>query len=215
MFDDRTKPTTSAQLTETTDRGAGNGRVADDAGSGRPGAVNGRCGPDGSAGRIGEHSPVGDLLAAARQGDPAAWDALVRRYAPLVRAVTRTYRLRDKDAEDVSQVVWLRLVEHLTRLREPLALPKWIITTARRESQRLTKTLRLTVLMNPLDPRHDFHCHHAEVEAGLLRAEPDAYSGYARRRRCAPSSSHQQQPSRPPPAAGMPRNLCGCHRAAG
>lgn len=97
------------------------------------------------------------LVEAARQGDQAAWNVLVHRYAPLVWAVTRTYRLGEKDAEDVSQFVWLRLVEQLARIREPLALPRWIITTARRESQRLVARLNRTVLVDPLaDTRQDF-----------------------------------------------------------
>ena len=45
-------------------------------------------------------------------------------------SVIRSFRLQGCDAEDVGQTVWLRLVEHLGELREPRALPKWIITTA-------------------------------------------------------------------------------------
>ncbi len=78
-------------------------------------------------------TPVGELVAAARDGDAQAWNALVDRYAGLVLSICRRHRLSDGDAADVSQTVWLRLVENLGSLRDPQALPGWLATTARRE----------------------------------------------------------------------------------
>ena len=66
---------------------------------------------------------VEELVEAARAGDAAAWDALVDRFLPLVTAVIRRLRLSPADADDVNQTVWLRLVEHLDRLREPGRCP--------------------------------------------------------------------------------------------
>src|SRR4029453_14801536 len=107
MFEDTTyRNNTSAERAETTSQSAVDGRVLGGTGSGRAGPVHGRCGPSRSTGRIREDRAIGDLVEAARRGDQAAWIALVRRYVPLVRAVTRTYRLGEKDAEDVSQFVW-------------------------------------------------------------------------------------------------------------
>jgi len=77
-----------------------------------------------------------ELVAAATFGRPDAWEMLVRRFAPLVKAVCRQCGLPRHDAEDVMQTVWLRLVEHLTDLREPRALPGWIKVTTRHESLR-------------------------------------------------------------------------------
>jgi RNA polymerase sigma factor (sigma-70 family) len=88
------------------------------------------------------------LVNRARQDDKGAWDELVERFAPLVWSICRRYRLSRSDAEDISQVVWLRLVEHLSALREPAALPGWIATTTQRECLR---TLRATRLDEPLD----------------------------------------------------------------
>ena len=85
--------------------------------------------------------PVAALVAAANEGDSAAWGELVDRFASLVWSVARSHRLSPADAADVSQTVWLRLVEHLGRLREPEALAGWIATTARNECLR---TLRRT-----------------------------------------------------------------------
>ena len=55
--------------------------------------------------------------------------ATERRYLPLMLSVVRRHRLQDAKAEDVAQTVWLRLVEHLGDIREPRALPGWIVTT--------------------------------------------------------------------------------------
>jgi RNA polymerase sigma factor (sigma-70 family) len=77
---------------------------------------------------------------AAARGDQEAYDALVERFSGLVWAVVRAHRLRGHDAEDVFQTTWLRLVEHLDRIREPRALGGWLATTARHESLRVLRT---------------------------------------------------------------------------
>src|SRR5215472_6064953 len=83
---------------------------------------------------------VTDLVMRARNDDKQAWEALVERYAPLVWSICRRYRLSGADAADVWQNVWLRLVEQLDRLRDPAALPGWLVTTTRRECCRIVRT---------------------------------------------------------------------------
>ena len=83
---------------------------------------------------------VTDLVTRARNGDKQAWDALVERYAPLIWSICRHHRLADADAQDVGQVIWLHLVEHLDNLRDPAALPGWLVTTTRRECCRVLHT---------------------------------------------------------------------------
>jgi RNA polymerase sigma factor (sigma-70 family) len=80
-----------------------------------------------------------DLVVAAGRGDQVAWDTLVERYSGLVWAVVRAYRMRDSDTADVVQTVWLRLVEHLERLREPEHLGGWLGATARHEALRVLR----------------------------------------------------------------------------
>ncbi len=82
---------------------------------------------------------VTDLMSRARNGDKQAWDTLVGRYAPLIWSICRKYELRGADAEDVGQSVWLHLVDHLDRVRDPAALPGWLATTARRECARVVR----------------------------------------------------------------------------
>jgi RNA polymerase sigma factor (sigma-70 family) len=84
-------------------------------------------------------SDPGDLVARAKKGDKRAWDALVERYAPLIWSICRRYRLSGADAEDVGQSVWLHLVGHLDRVRDPAALPGWLVTTTRRECGRVLR----------------------------------------------------------------------------
>jgi RNA polymerase sigma factor (sigma-70 family) len=79
---------------------------------------------------------VTDLLARAAGGDQCAWNALVERYAPLIWSICRRHALTEADAQDVSQHVWLLLVEHLRHLRDPAALPGWLVTVTRRECAR-------------------------------------------------------------------------------
>jgi RNA polymerase sigma factor (sigma-70 family) len=74
-----------------------------------------------------------DLVTRAATGDKHAWDALVERFSPLIWSICRTYRLADADAEDVGQKVWLQLVDQLGKIRDPAALPGWLVTVTRRE----------------------------------------------------------------------------------
>jgi RNA polymerase sigma factor (sigma-70 family) len=86
-----------------------------------------------------DRAVVEELVRAAAQGDQRAFDQLVARYAGLVWSVVRAHRLGDADAQDVFQTTWLRLVEHLHRLREPRAVGGWLATTARHESLRVLR----------------------------------------------------------------------------
>ncbi|MFP5346146.1 MAG: RNA polymerase sigma factor [Actinomycetes bacterium] len=98
-------------------------------------------------------SPVADLVRRARDGEQDAWNGLVDRYLPLGLSVARRYGLSGSDAEDVLQTLWLRLVEHLDKIREPEALPGWIATTARNECMRLLRGRQRTATFDPLDDR--------------------------------------------------------------
>ena len=90
-----------------------------------------------------------NLVARANDGDQQAWNCLVDRFLPLVSAVIARFRLSQADADDVNQTVWLRLVEHLDDLREPSALPGWLVTTARNEALRV---IRKSDRLRPMDP---------------------------------------------------------------
>ena len=82
------------------------------------------------------------LVTRATGGDPAAWDEIVERYAPLVWSICARFGLSNHDREDVAQNVWLLLVEQLGKLREPAALPGWLATTTHRECLRVVTAAR-------------------------------------------------------------------------
>jgi len=97
-----------------------------------------------------EHWTLAALVGAAADHDDEAWNELVRRFAGLVAYTIRRYRLSAADAQDVSQLVWLHLVEHLSTLREPAALPGWLATTTRHECERHLRVNGRSVATDPL-----------------------------------------------------------------
>src|SRR5215831_13070195 len=83
-----------------------------------------------------------ELVDQASAGDSDAWDELVDRFSGMVWAVARGHGLSSADAADVSQTTWLRLVEHLDRIREPERVGAWLATTARHECLRHVRAWR-------------------------------------------------------------------------
>lgn len=80
-----------------------------------------------------------DLVARCCSGDASAWEALVKRYSALVYSIPRRYRLPDAECDEVHQAVFAALVTGLSRLKDPKALPKWLMTSAHRESWRVSR----------------------------------------------------------------------------
>ena len=115
--------------------------------------------------------PLSELVPAAKGGDQNAWDAIVDRFLPLVSAIIRAHRLSEADGDDVSQTLWLRLVEHLGALREPDALPGWIRTTTRNECLRV---LGSAGRVRAVDPQAGYGLDAVEADVAdveLLAAE--------------------------------------------
>jgi RNA polymerase sigma factor (sigma-70 family) len=112
---------------------------------------------------------VVSLVHRARDGDRAAWDGIVERYAPLVWATCRRHGLTGADLDDVAACVWLRLVERLATIREPAALPGWIATTARRECLQLLQSRTRQVPVD--DPERIVDELEPAADAWLLKQE--------------------------------------------
>lgn len=81
----------------------------------------------------------GELLRLAAGGEREAWDALVERFGQMVWSVARGFRLDDATAKDVTQTVWLKLIENIDSIKDPERLPGWLVTTCRREAIRVTE----------------------------------------------------------------------------
>jgi RNA polymerase sigma factor (sigma-70 family) len=110
------------------------------------------------------------LVTRAAGYDQDAWDELIERYVPLVWAICARYRLSSHDMEDVSQSVWLLLVEQLGKLRDPAALPGWLATTTRHECLRVLRTsARYDLSGRDLDDVDD-----TAIEEDIITAERNA-----------------------------------------
>jgi RNA polymerase sigma factor (sigma-70 family) len=86
-----------------------------------------------------EASEVALLVKEAAAGDAAAWNELVDRFAGLVSSIARSHRLGAADADDVSQTVWLRLVEGVGSIRDPERIGAWLAAVTRHEALRMLR----------------------------------------------------------------------------
>ena len=73
--------------------------------------------------------PRGDreLVAACLSGDEQAWSELIDRYKRLIYSIPLKQGLTREEAADIFQAVCLDLVAELPRVRDPQALPAWLI----------------------------------------------------------------------------------------
>jgi RNA polymerase sigma factor (sigma-70 family) len=115
------------------------------------------------------------LVMRARDGEERAWAALVERYAPLIWSFCRRCRLDATDTADVSQNVWLLLVNELGKIRDPAALPGWLATTTRRECTRVLNRAQVRHVARYEPDADNIPDGEAEtIEQGLLAAERHA-----------------------------------------
>ncbi|MBO3749183.1 sigma-70 family RNA polymerase sigma factor [Streptosporangiaceae bacterium NEAU-GS5] len=93
---------------------------------------------------------VARMVSAAADGDAAAWKELYQRYSAMVWSLARAY-LNPDDARDVCQTIWLRLAEHLPRLREPGKVGSWLARVTRNEALLVLRTSRRTSPVSPME----------------------------------------------------------------
>jgi RNA polymerase sigma factor (sigma-70 family) len=91
-----------------------------------------------------------ELLGAAKEGDEEAWGEIITRYQSLINAISRRHRLAPSDANDVSQYVWLQLVSHIDKLRDPRALSGWISATTTHRCYEVLRSQKRSVSVDPL-----------------------------------------------------------------
>jgi len=156
-----------AHIAEVTARGTREARLTSVSGRGRRAAVDA------------ERALV-ELLRSAHAGDDRAWERLHARFTPGLRSIARSYRLSPSDVDDVVQTAWMRLIDHIGRLRDPAVVASWLATTTRRECLRL---LQAPVREYPTDdPDLGDQADRGELagpEAELLAGERQAVLGRA------------------------------------
>jgi RNA polymerase sigma factor (sigma-70 family) len=113
---------------------------------------------------------LAQLVRAAGGGDQAAWNSIVERFGGLVWATVRAHRLNAVDGAEVVQTTWLRLVEHLDRIRDPERLGGWLAATARNECLR---QIRLGAREVPSDMAAFDSGDDSALDRSLLTAERD------------------------------------------
>ena len=64
------------------------------------------------------------------KGNQAAWAALLDKYKNLIFSIPIKFGLSREDAADIFQAVSLDLLADLPKLRDPKALPKWLMQTS-------------------------------------------------------------------------------------
>ena len=84
------------------------------------------------------------LVRQCLSGNEEAWSLLIEKYKALIYSIPVKYGLPPQEAADVFQATCVELLARLPELREPRALPKWLIQVAhhecyrwKRQSQRL------------------------------------------------------------------------------
>jgi len=116
-----------------------------------------------------------ELVRRAADGDQDAWGAITDRFTSLLWSIARSHRLNATDAGDVVQTTWLRLVEHLDRIREPERLAGWLAATARNECiSVIRRSGRELPTWNEREGENVVDSESPEVDLHLLEEERDA-----------------------------------------
>ncbi len=85
------------------------------------------------------------LVKACLSGDEEAWSLLIDKYKALIYSIAVKYGLSREEAADVFQATCTELLVRLPDLREPRALPKWLMQVAHHESYRWKRQSQRTV----------------------------------------------------------------------
>lgn len=91
-----------------------------------------------SAAKKAKRNPDSDvrLVRDCVRGREEAWSALIDKYKNLIFSIPMKYGMSQEDAADVFQSVCLGLLAELPKLREPRALPKWLMQVTAHECLR-------------------------------------------------------------------------------
>ena len=80
------------------------------------------------------------LVEQCRAGDQQAWHTLLEKYKNLIYSILAKYGAASEDAADLFQAIALELFEELPKLRDPGALPAWLIRVTAHQCFRWKRT---------------------------------------------------------------------------
>jgi RNA polymerase sigma-70 factor (ECF subfamily) len=125
--------------------------------------------------------PGDDEVAAAARGDRAAWATLYRWYAPIIHSLLLLTVAR-RDADELTQEVFLKAMPRLKDLRDNAALGAWLCQIARNEAatwgrKKRTSSTHLASLSRAPTKTNAPDNHPLDPDAVLnqLRTLPEAY----------------------------------------
>jgi len=78
-------------------------------------------------------------------GNEEAWSLLIEKYKALIYSIPVKYGLPPHEAADVFQSTCMELLTRLPQLREPRALPKWLMQVAHHQCYRWKRQQRRVV----------------------------------------------------------------------
>lgn len=105
------------------------------------------------AGRAGRDDGDAALLAAARQGEPAAFEAIMRRHNRLLFRTARAIMQNDADAEEVVQEAYLKAFLSLAGFAGTARLSTWLVKITVNEAlARLRRRMPATPLERAAEP---------------------------------------------------------------
>jgi RNA polymerase sigma factor (sigma-70 family) len=84
-----------------------------------------------------------------------AWSALVDKYKNLIFSIPIKYGFSPEDATDIFQSVCLELLSQLPNLRNPQALPKWIMQVTAHKCFHGKRQQQRTEVVDPNDPKFE------------------------------------------------------------
>lgn len=114
-------------------------------------------------------------------GNEQAWSALIDKYKKLIFSIPVKYGFSTDDATEIFQAVCVELLSELPKLREPKALPKWIMQVAAHKCLHHKRQTQRTESRDPGDESFDASIparaegivREAEEEQGLRNAISD------------------------------------------
>jgi RNA polymerase sigma factor (sigma-70 family) len=79
------------------------------------------------------------LVKECLSGNEASWAQLIDKYKALIYSIPVKYNLPPQEAADVFQSTCVELLVRLPELREPRALPRWLMQVAHHECYRMKR----------------------------------------------------------------------------
>lgn len=79
------------------------------------------------------------LVKECLSGSETAWVQLIEKYKALIYSIPVKYRLPPQEAADIFQATCVELLKRLPELREPRALPKWLMQVAHHQCYHLKR----------------------------------------------------------------------------